>query len=69
MPLNLVRGQALIRSAAEKGDAEAQVTLARILQGGEGALAADPAAAERWLAKAAAQGHADAARILKLMRR
>ncbi|QNA89992.1 sel1 repeat family protein [Massilia sp. Dwa41.01b] len=67
MPTDLARGHALIRAAAEKGYAEAQFSLGAILLEGEGPLAADPDASERWVRKAAAQGHPEACRIVGLM--
>ncbi len=48
-----------VASAAAGGNAEAQYTLARMYNSGEG-VPKDPAAAVLWLQKAANQGHADA---------
>lgn len=67
VPPDLGRGHVLIRSAAEKGYAEAQFSFGALLLEGEGPLRADPNASAHWVRQAAAQGHAEARRIVGQM--
>ena len=68
MEKNEAEGSAWVRKAAEQGDAKAQYLLASMLAKGFG-LAQDPAQSRFWLELAAAQGHADARKIVEQAKR
>lgn len=65
---NEAEGSAWYRKAAESGDPNAQYALARMLAQGIG-MAPDPAQSTFWLGLAAAQGHADAKKVIEQMKR
>jgi TPR repeat protein len=68
MEKNEAEGAAWVRKASEQGDARAQYLLASLLAGGIG-VAKDPILSRFWLELAAAQGHAEARRILEQSKR
>ncbi|MCA1749231.1 MAG: sel1 repeat family protein [Sphingomonadales bacterium] len=58
------RGVILCRAGAEDGDADAQAELGRLYLAGAFGVERDPAAARRWLLRAAEQGEGGAALLL-----
>ena len=64
---NEAEGAAWMRKASEQGDARAQFMLASLLANGIG-VAKDPIQSRFWLELAAAQGHAEARKILQQSR-
>jgi TPR repeat protein len=53
-----------MRKAGDRGNAQAQMALGRLYLTGFEEMGPDPAAAESWLSRAAAQGDKEAARLL-----
>lgn len=53
-----------MRSAAERGNTDAQLALGRFYLAGLAEMGSDPAEAETWLSLAAARGNAEAKRLL-----
>ena len=65
-PMDSTGGTAMIRTAAERGDASAQRMIAAAYETSKAGLPHDPAEAVAWLRKAAAQGDARSQRQLRM---
>jgi TPR repeat protein len=65
LPKDEAKAEALLKPAAERGDADCQMTLASLYKFGD-TFAARREEAQVWLQRAADQGHAKALEILQL---